>query len=208
MSKVLLLSPHTDDAEFGCGGTATRFVEEGKEIYYVAFSSAEKSVPDGFAGNVLRDEVRKSTAALWIPQQNLILLDYEVREFPSNRQKILDDLIRIRDEIEPDLVFLPSSFDIHQDHEVIYREGLRALKKSTILGYEISWNNLTFSADCFILLRKDQIQRKIDAISKYVSQLGRSYVNAAFLLSWAKMRGGQIGGEYAEAFEVIRWIWD
>ena len=50
---VLALSPHTDDAEFGAGGTLARWIEEGKEIFYVAFSIAEKSVPDGFPKNIL-----------------------------------------------------------------------------------------------------------------------------------------------------------
>ena len=35
---VLVISPHTDDAELGAGGTINRFVKLGKEIYYIAFS--------------------------------------------------------------------------------------------------------------------------------------------------------------------------
>ncbi len=38
LQNVLILSPHTDDAELGAGGTIARFVEEGKKIHYIAFS--------------------------------------------------------------------------------------------------------------------------------------------------------------------------
>ena len=30
--KILVLGPHTDDGEFGCGGTIAKFIEEGKEL--------------------------------------------------------------------------------------------------------------------------------------------------------------------------------
>ena len=43
IKTVLALSPHTDDVEFGAGGTVAKWVEAGKTIYYVAFSIAEKS---------------------------------------------------------------------------------------------------------------------------------------------------------------------
>jgi len=33
MDRVLILAPHTDDGEFGCGGSVARFIGEGKEVY-------------------------------------------------------------------------------------------------------------------------------------------------------------------------------
>nr|WP_287495042.1 PIG-L family deacetylase [Candidatus Brachybacter algidus] len=46
--KVFILAPHTDDGELGCGGTIARLIEDGAIVYYVAFSTADKSVPDEF----------------------------------------------------------------------------------------------------------------------------------------------------------------
>ena len=46
--SVLVLAPHTDDGEFGCGGTIARLVDAGAEVRYVAFSSASRSLPAGF----------------------------------------------------------------------------------------------------------------------------------------------------------------
>ena len=48
---VLVLAPHTDDGEFGCGGTMARLIKNGAEVTYVAFSTAAKSVPEGFRGH-------------------------------------------------------------------------------------------------------------------------------------------------------------
>ncbi|MBL6731310.1 MAG: PIG-L family deacetylase, partial [Bacteroidia bacterium] len=43
IQTVLILAPHTDDAELGCGGTIARFLEEGKKMYVAAFSTARAS---------------------------------------------------------------------------------------------------------------------------------------------------------------------
>ncbi len=51
--RVLVLAPHTDDGEFGCGGTMARLVEAGAEVRYVAFSIATKSLPPGFPPDTL-----------------------------------------------------------------------------------------------------------------------------------------------------------
>ncbi len=55
LERVLVLAPHTDDGEFGCGGTMARLVEAGVEVHYVAVSIATRSLPPGFAAAALRD---------------------------------------------------------------------------------------------------------------------------------------------------------
>jgi LmbE family N-acetylglucosaminyl deacetylase len=129
-----------------------------------------------------------------------------VRRFPEHRQDILQQIIELRDEIKPDIVFVPSPNDIHQDHQVIAQEGLRAFKRHTLLGYEEPWNNIIFETRCFIPLREEHIQRKIEALQCYRSQGHRTYLDAEFIRSLARTRGTQIEGGYAEAFEVLRWI--
>ena len=54
--RVLVLAPHTDDGEFGAGGTMARLVEEGAEVRYVAFSIATRSLPEGFPPDTLARE--------------------------------------------------------------------------------------------------------------------------------------------------------
>ena len=113
--KILVISPHTDDGELGCGGSIAKFVNEGYEVEYAALSCCEKSVPPEYPRDILSREVKEATKILGISQP--ILFSFEVREFPKLRQEILDALIRLRNKIQPDIVFTPSRFDTHQDHK-------------------------------------------------------------------------------------------
>jgi LmbE family N-acetylglucosaminyl deacetylase len=206
--RVLVLAPHTDDGEFGCGGTIAKFCEENVEVYYAAFSACQQSVLSQFPSDILITEVKAATALLGIKKENLVLFDYDVRTFNYKRQEILDDLIRLREDIEPDLVFMPSENDIHQDHHTIAREGLRAFKFCSILCYELPWNNLTFNTATFVHLQEEHVQKKLNALAEYKSQAHRPYANEEFIRSLARTRGVQIGTKYAETFEITRLIID
>ncbi|MBS4538829.1 PIG-L family deacetylase [Clostridium sp. D2Q-11] len=207
-NKVLILSPHTDDGELGCGGFITKLKDIGSEIYYIAFSSAEKSVPKEYPKDILKMEVKKATSILGIKEENLFILNYEVRTFHEKRQNILEDLIKFKKNIKPDLVLLPSLHDIHQDHITIAKEGLRAFKNTTILGYELPWNNLTIDTTCFVKLQEYNIKMKAKALRAYESQKNRVYFTEGFIFNLARTRGVQIGCDYAEVFEVIRLVID
>ena len=204
--RILVLAPHTDDGELGCGGTISRMVEEGREVYYAAFSTAAESVPPPFPPDILEKEVREGTKVLGIPAANLLVYKYRVRHLPHMRQEILEELVRMKREIDPATVFLPSAQDLHQDHQTIHLEGLRAFKTVTVLGYELPWNNLSFDYRHFCILTRAHVQTKIAALRCYQSQQHRSYTQEDFIWSWARTRGGQIMVEYAEAFDVLRWV--
>jgi N-acetylglucosamine malate deacetylase 1 len=206
MNKILILAPHTDDGEFGCGGSISRFVQEGKILYYAAFSTAEESVPEPWPKDILKTEVKEATSRLGIPRDNLMIYNFKVRELNYHRQDILDEMVKLKKDICPDLVFLPSSNDVHQDHSTVSIEGIRAFKNTSILGYEIPWNNIEFKTEAFVILSEENINAKLRALDAYNSQKGRSYANEEFIRSLARTRGVQIGSRYAEAFEVIRWV--
>jgi N-acetylglucosamine malate deacetylase 1 len=204
--NVFVLAPHTDDGELGAGGTIAKLIEAGASVFYLAFSTAEASVPDGFAKDILKTEVIDATTILGIPKANVRIFNYEVRKLNYARQEILEDLISMRKEIMPDLVLIPSLHDIHQDHSTVAQEGLRAFKNTTILGYELLWNNLTFDTTSFVALEKRHVDLKVRALAAYRSQFGRNYMSEDFILSLAKIRGVQSSFSYAESFEVVRWM--
>ena len=203
---VYVLAPHTDDGELGAGGTISKLIDSGADVYYFAFSTAETSVPDGFPKDILKTEVINATRKLGIPKENVIIYNYEVRKLNYARQEILENLIKHRRELKPDLVLMPSLNDIHQDHSTIAQEGLRAFKNTSILGYELIWNNLTFDTTSFVKLDKKHIQAKCDALKEYKSQGSRDYMSEEFIFSLARTRGVQIGSQYAESFEVVRLV--
>lgn len=206
INTALILAPHTDDGEFGCGGTIAKLTRGGVRVIYVAFSAAEQSVLPHLPRDILRSEVRQATAELGVKEDDCVVLNFEVRKFPEMRQKILDSMIELNRKFQPDLVFLPSTNDTHQDHNVIAQEGFRAFKRQTMLAYEVPWNNLDFRTSCFSALDEEDLKGKISALERYESQKHRTYANAEFIKSLASVRGVQIGKKYAECFEVVRWV--
>ena len=202
--NILVLAPHTDDGELGAGGTIAKFIESGSKVTYVAFSTAAESLPKGFPSDTLKKEVSKATRALGITSNNLIMFDYPVRRFNYYRQEILEDLVKLRNSNEFDLILTPSLKDVHQDHSTIAFESLRAFKNVTVLGYELIWNNLSFDTQCFVSLEEKHLEVKCNALQQYKSQESKSYLSRDFTFSLASARGVQSGGKYAECFEVVR----
>ena len=206
MEKILVLAPHTDDAELGCGGTMARFHAEGKEIYVAAFSTARASLPEGANPDMLRNEFLAAMEILGIPPEKLFVYDYKVRMLSYHRQEVLEEMIKLRNLIQPDLVLLPSGSDLHQDHEVVYNEGLRAFKQTSIWGYELPWNHVSFSTQAFVKLSQVHLDMKWKMMTTYESQFQkqRAYFTKEFIQGLAQVRGVQINEKFAEAFEVVR----
>jgi len=115
-------------------------------------------------------------------------------------------MVRLGNELKPELVLLPSTNDTHQDHQTISQEGFRAFKKVSMVGYEVPHNNLSFSTNLFVVLEEKHMGKKVEALERYKSQSGKAYISEDFIRSLARVRGTQIGIKYAEAFEVIRWV--
>jgi LmbE family N-acetylglucosaminyl deacetylase len=204
--RILVIGAHTDDVEMMCGGTISKFIDDKCELYYSTFSFADKSLPKGFSEGTTLNEVHQATAVLNISILNLNLYDYEVRVFPTYRQEILEDLIKLRKIINPDLVITHNSNDTHQDHKVISDETYRAFKQSaSIWGYESFKNDRMFNNDLYVKLNQTHMDKKMEAVLKYKSQIIK-YDNSDATVGLAKYRGGQINCEYAECFQVLRVI--
>jgi LmbE family N-acetylglucosaminyl deacetylase len=205
ISRVLFLCPHPDDAEFSSGGTIAKLVENNIEIHYAVFSMCEKSIPAGYGSGAIKNELLKATDFIGIQKENLHLFDFEVRVFPQFRQEILEEMVILNREIKPDIVFLPSSSDIHQDHNTIYNEGIRAFKQSRLLSYEMPWNNFAFLSNMYVTLEERHLQKKIDTLKFYETQKFRQYSNEEYLRALMKIKGLQINEKYAESFQILRW---
>ena len=120
--------------------------------------------------------------------------------------RALEELVKLKRTLSPDLVLMPSPRDLHQDHSTVSQEGLRAFKTTTILAYELIWNNLDFNTTAFVRLEEANIDAKFMALTHYESQSDRKYMQKDFIKSLAHVRGVQVGCEFAECFEVIRWM--
>lgn len=205
--RILSLSPHPDDTELGAGGFLSKAIDENCDVFVAVFSYCRESLPDRTENDILSTEFNQSMELLGVPESHRSMLDYPVRRFSEHRQDILEELVKLRIRISPDLVLLPASFDIHQDHRIIYEEGVRSfLRNASILGYELPWNMRSFDAQHIVKLEEKDLEKKISVIRAYRSQIeiGRSYFSESFIRGLAETRGVQGGCKLAEAFEVIR----
>lgn len=207
--RLLVLAPHTDDAELGCGGTMVRLLAEGAEVYVVAFSTAQESLPEELPPDTLKNEFLSAMELLGIRRNQLKVFNYPVRRLTDYRQDLLENLVTLNTSVNPDMVLVPSGADVHQDHQVLYAEAVRAFKRNTIWGYELPWNHITFTAQAFVTLQEFHVRKKWEALQAYKSQLAlqRCYFKREFVEGLARVRGAQVGVDYAEAFEVVRVRW-
>ncbi len=205
MNKILILSPHTDDAEIGAGGTICKFKNK-YDLLWVVFSTCEDSLPKGMPKETLINEFNKVNEFLDIQSK---IFDFKVRRLDQHRQEVLEHLVKIKQTFKPDLVIGPSLNDFHQDHKVVANEMIRAFKTSaSIICYELPWNNIQFNTQMFVELTRTHIEQKLKMLGFYKSQIVERYYpfSDEYVKGLAAVRGAQINRKYAEAFEVIRWI--
>lgn len=204
-ARALFLAPHTDDVELGCGATLARCVEQCETVDVAVFSTASQSLPPGSAPDRLKREFLAAMTHYDIPGNRLHVYDYEVRRLNYSRQDVLEDLVRLRAQIQPTIVFTPSGGDVHQDHQVVHVESLRAFKTVTILGYELPWNHFHFESRVFVNVTETHLNAKLQALTAYESQMAknRAYFDPEFIRGLACVRGVQQGVPYSEAFELV-----
>lgn len=197
---VIAVAPHLDDVELGAGATIHRLARS-NTVYYVGLS-----MPPLVDREVLMNEFYASSRILGIDPSRVILRDYDPRNLFDSRSEILQLLYDLYKQLKPELVLLPNSQDIHQSHEVVFSEGRRAFKYTSILGYELPWNSIEFSMDLFITVEKVDIDAKIEAINAYRTQKHRQFFANDIVGDLARVRGKQVGHDYAECFEIVRLI--
>lgn len=197
---IFAIAPHVDDVELGAGGTIYQ-LGKNNTVFYIGLS-----LPPLVESKTLLTEFHESAMILGIKPENIILKNYDPRNLFDVRMDILQFFYDLNQKHKPDFVFLPNSKDIHQSHEVVFAEGRRAFKYSSLLGYELPWNSFDFKMDLFIELSEESINKKIEAVNAYTTQKSRMFFSNDIVGDLARVRGKQIGKEYAECFEVIRMI--
>jgi len=197
--NILAISAHADDIELGAGGTVHKLSQYGSTVYSFVFSTLKNKV-------IRMPEIYKASKEMGIKHDNVVVLDYPNREFNKYRQDILQNLIDLSKDIEPDVVFTHTTQDRHQDHEVMVAESIRAFKSTCILGFEAPWNMTEAILPMTSKITEQDLDAKIKAVLSHETECYRHYINESFVRSLATVRGQSIGGQYGESFEVIRWV--
>lgn len=207
IKKILIISAHADDMEFGCGATVNKLSDNGVEIFSLVLSLNQKGLSSSFDAQSIKKEVVSSSEILGIKKENVFIENFENRVFSRDRQKILDVLCDFYRKLKPDLVITTSMDDMHQDHGVAAKESFRAFKQCNILSYGFDWNRIKNHVNMYSVVSEKNIKNKIKALEQYKSQqAGRNYFSPDYIRSLALVRGTEIKEEFAETFEVIRLI--
>lgn len=197
--KILLLAPHSDDVELACGATVARFIEEQHDILWVTIAPVE----------MLNVEHLSVIQELGLEKSKCPYFHFNIRHIFERRQELLENLFSIKSSFSPDLVVGPSLNDFHQDHRTVAEEMVRAFKNSSsVICYELPWNHISFDVQLLVRLEDRHIEKKLQMLKKFKSQLsirGR-YFSVEFIRGLSAVRGIQLGSDYAEAFEIMRWI--
>lgn len=205
--KILVISPHADDMELGCGATIARLVKRANRVTNMILS-----FPPLVKEEKIREEI--SNAQNWIAHNETIFATYVTgsgiifngrdNDFALCRHVIRDYLWGYNRGNQPDVIFVPCTKDVHQSHQVVTEEARRIFKHSTILGYELFWNNYGFDNNVFIEVKEEDLEAKSKACAAYSSQFSRDMFARPWVEDLARIRGIQAGVPFAESFEAIR----
>lgn len=211
--KILCISAHMDDIEFGCGGLV-KALEGKSEIFFLILSKDRKSSRGEIQEIRALEEQFNSALVLGVKRENIFFVEgISGQLFPENRQQILEEMYRIDALVNPDIVFITSKNDVHQDHRTVYYSALKAFKRKTLLAYEIVNSTAGFCPSFFLHITEECLKAKINAVKCYKSQNNPTvttgdYFDDETIMGLARLRGARIGVRYAEAFEAVNIIFN
>ena len=224
--RVLVIIPHPNDAEFWCGGSIARWIEEGATVRYVVCTDGDKGTVDPDVAAIDLAEIRKgeqAEAARELGVQELVSLgradggledtdDFRrelVRQIRQSRPDVVvcpepyrKNLAWHRDSRIAGQVALDAVFPCARDHlhfEELWRdEGLEPHKTGTVLF----WG--TETPNTFVAI-SDSVESKIRAVKAGKSRLyDRSEDEVvAFIRQQGEEGAGDSGADYGEAFRRI-----
>jgi len=221
MKNIIIISAHPDDEVLGAGGTLLKHKKNGNPIFWII--TTHISEQNGFKKErVLSRKKEIEEVACLLGIQQTFMLNYPTMTLSSSSLiKMVPELSEIFNKVRPEIVYCLNRSDAHSDHRVTF-DAVMACTKSfrypfvkQVLMYEC----LSETEFAPVLAEKaflpnyyvdvsDFLLAKLEIMKIYESELGehpfpRSLRNMEAL---ALYRGASVGVEYAEAFQLIKYI--
>jgi len=194
-----LLGAHPDDIELGCGALLHHIVKE-TDVLCVTLSDNQKNID---LKNV-KEEHYVSMAVLGVPKEKIVFGPFTTRVFPDSRQEILEYFLKLRKDFQPDLIFVHSKQDIHQDHLTMTDEALRAFRGITVLGFDVVRSSYGFFPHFLVEVTEEDVNKKIEALSQYETYRDRYYFHSELTRSIMVRHGALAECPFAEGFDILR----
>lgn len=197
--KVIFIGSHPDDIELGCGALIAHIIDK-TDVLCVTLSDNQKNP----ALKNLVGEHYRSMETLGVPQEKVMLMDFETRKFPHARQEILEFLFQLNSEHRPDMVFVHTKADIHQDHATATKETLRAFRGRTVLGFDCLRSSYGFFPHFLVEVTEQDVERKVAALAQYKTYEDKYYFDSSILRATLIRHGALAERPFAEGFDILR----
>ncbi|NIR53128.1 PIG-L family deacetylase [candidate division KSB1 bacterium] len=168
--RVLVLAPHPDDEAIGMGGALSKHVEKKARITVLYMTNGG----GGGTSNGELIEIRRKEAETLGEKFHIEQIFWDNEDTClTNDSQTVSALINVLENVQPDVVYLPSFFDHHFDHFSANQILVDAVRKMpsmqmTILGYEV-WDNMPFPN--YILNISSGFEKKAEILSYYKTPL-------------------------------------
>ena len=199
--KVCFIGAHPDDIEIGAGALIAHIAPL-TEVFCITLSDNQKN-PD--LQNVVH-ESRRSMKVLGVPDDHVIVGEFETRRFPEQRQEVLEYLIKFNQDQKPDIVFTHTRADIHQDHAAVTEEVLRAFRGTSVFGFDVIRSSYGFFPNFLVEVQKKDVELKIKALAEYETYKSKYYFDPEATRAILVRNGVIAQRPYAEGFETLRII--
>lgn len=221
MKNIIIISAHPDDEIIGAGGTLLKHRDAGDNIFWLIITNIFEQ--QGFSKARIdsrQEEIKKVAALLGV--KKTFLLDYPTMSLSSSSVVTMTPKIsEVFQEVKPEIIYCLNRSDAHSDHRHTF-DAVMACTKSfrypfvkQVLMYECisetefapNLHEKVFMPNYFVDV-SNHLKEKLEIMKIYESELAehpfpRSLRNMEAL---ATFRGASVGVEYAEAFQLLKYI--
>lgn len=199
--KVCFIGAHPDDIELGCGALIAH-ISKTSEVLCVTLSDNQKNP---LLTKVVAEN-RASMSVLGVQDDHVVVGKFETRRFPHARQEILEYLIQLKNDFRPDVVFVHTKADLHQDHGTVTEEALRAFRGISVLGFDVIRSSYGFFPNFLVEVTAEDVERKILALSQYHTYVDKYYFSPEVTRATLIRHGALAERPFAEGFDILRII--
>lgn len=199
--KVCFIGAHPDDIEIGCGALIAHIASL-TEVLCVTLSDNQKNAS---LTNVVKEHYA-SMQVLGISKDHVVVGQFETRRFPHARQEILEYFLGLKNSFHPEIVFVHTKADIHQDHATCTEEALRAFRGISVLGFDVIRSSYGFFPNFLVEVSEEDVEKKIQALAQYHTYDDKYYFKSEVTRATLIRNGALAERQYAEGFDILRVI--